>query len=486
VRKLLCIFLVLAWTGATAWGASEILAGTKNISSANANVEAKVVLTAQSGGATLQTIVEPQCARRGTQGVNPQYVDYPYMTNAVPFYATVMYRQTVGGTWYESAPLTSTVITLPAPVITSSAAPSAIKNVAFSYTITATNSPTSYGSTGTLPAGLTRSGAVISGTPTAAGDSTVTVSATNATGTGSQSTVFTVQESYHKYDAYLALTNTHDTPTTYTLRWWSTADPENEALAHETVMELQPGDTVPVHLTETYPFTYETSASGFNAAGVDGGAATAWMEVVTAATAAIDTIVTTAPTADHDIGAIAPEQPIPAANATRASGTIDTIAKQDQNSQAAATDARSDAAMVAGQEAKTTAAVVGLGAGIAGLGEKIDALGSGEGGAEETDEELAEASDEAADSATGKGIFGKVQTIGTDLGTIASAWTLTVGSPQPITIGWTLPTAIGGGAVEMDLAEYSGACSLVRAGILLAISWTFLTSILGAIKGIMS
>jgi hypothetical protein len=56
---------------------------------------------------------------------------------------------------------------------------------AFSYNITASNSPTSYNATG-LPAGLsvsTSSGA-ITGTPTASGTSSVTISAINAYGTG--------------------------------------------------------------------------------------------------------------------------------------------------------------------------------------------------------------------------------------------------------------------------------------------------------------
>jgi alpha-tubulin suppressor-like RCC1 family protein len=79
----------------------------------------------------------------------------------------------------------------PAPVITSATAVAATKGVAFSYTITATNSPTSYAATG-LPGGLsvnTTTG-VISGTPTSTPTSSATIKATNAGGTGTATLTF--------------------------------------------------------------------------------------------------------------------------------------------------------------------------------------------------------------------------------------------------------------------------------------------------------
>ena len=73
------------------------------------------------------------------------------------------------------------------PVITSSGSATGTLGGSFSYGITATNSPTSYGIvTGALPPGLslsTSTGA-ISGTPTVAGTWTITMGATNAGGTG--------------------------------------------------------------------------------------------------------------------------------------------------------------------------------------------------------------------------------------------------------------------------------------------------------------
>ena len=80
-----------------------------------------------------------------------------------------------------------------APVITSATAANGTVGTVFGYQITATNSPTSYGATG-LPAGLSvnTSTGLISGTPSAAGTSSVTLSATNATGTGNAALTVTI------------------------------------------------------------------------------------------------------------------------------------------------------------------------------------------------------------------------------------------------------------------------------------------------------
>jgi hypothetical protein len=72
-----------------------------------------------------------------------------------------------------------------APVITSPTTASGTVGQSFSYQIAANNSPTSFTATG-LPAGLTvnTSTGLISGTPSAAGTSTVSLSASNGAGTG--------------------------------------------------------------------------------------------------------------------------------------------------------------------------------------------------------------------------------------------------------------------------------------------------------------
>lgn len=84
-------------------------------------------------------------------------------------------------------------VTLGPPVITSAATASGAAGFAFSYQITATNSPTGYSATG-LPPGLTvdTTTGLISGTPTSSGTFTPTVSATNGTGTGNQVVTMTI------------------------------------------------------------------------------------------------------------------------------------------------------------------------------------------------------------------------------------------------------------------------------------------------------
>jgi hypothetical protein len=85
-----------------------------------------------------------------------------------------------------SATLTVAVAPLPAPTLSGSAVVNATVNSAFSYSITGSNSPTSYAASG-LPAGvsLNTSTGSITGTVTAAGSYPVTISATNGAGTSS-------------------------------------------------------------------------------------------------------------------------------------------------------------------------------------------------------------------------------------------------------------------------------------------------------------
>ena len=101
--------------------------------------------------------------------------------------------------WYDSSGTsTSAVVSVGGtsgtpPAISSAMSASATVNAAFSYQITATNSPTSFAATGLTGTGLSvNSAGLISGTPTAAGTITSTISATNASGTGFAGLTITV------------------------------------------------------------------------------------------------------------------------------------------------------------------------------------------------------------------------------------------------------------------------------------------------------
>jgi hypothetical protein len=95
-----------------------------------------------------------------------------------------------------TASLSITIASTPSatPVISSAGTTSGTVGQAFSYTITASNSPTGYSVTGALPGGLAlnSSTGVISGTPTAAGSCSVTLAASNAGGTGTKALAMTI------------------------------------------------------------------------------------------------------------------------------------------------------------------------------------------------------------------------------------------------------------------------------------------------------
>lgn len=92
--------------------------------------------------------------------------------------------------------LTLTILPQPIPVITSAGNAATVVSGPFNYQIIATNSPTSFGATG-LPTGLTINPAtgLISGTPSVAATSTITLSATNSGGTGTKTLTLSVSAS---------------------------------------------------------------------------------------------------------------------------------------------------------------------------------------------------------------------------------------------------------------------------------------------------
>lgn len=114
--------------------------------------------------------------------------------------ASATYRDAANNSYSATS---NTVVVVTPPVISSALTATGDVGVAFSYQITATNSPTSFGATG-LPTGLTMNASgLITGTPTASGTTNVTISATNAAGTGTATLALTVRGS-----AVITLTKT--------------------------------------------------------------------------------------------------------------------------------------------------------------------------------------------------------------------------------------------------------------------------------------
>jgi hypothetical protein len=86
----------------------------------------------------------------------------------------------------------------PPPVVISSGTASGTWGVAFSYQITATNSPTSFSTTVSIPGvSFSTTTGLFSGTPTALGTFSGTISATNAGGTGSKTLTVTINPQTH-------------------------------------------------------------------------------------------------------------------------------------------------------------------------------------------------------------------------------------------------------------------------------------------------
>jgi len=126
----------------------------------------------------------------GTTTLTSTATDYTF-TGSASGNVVISWTQTSSKALYvKSIEITYTNITLP-PVV-SDASPAGNVGAVFSYTVSATNSPSSYAlASGTLPVGLnlnTTTGA-ITGTPTTFGTSSVTVTATNSIGTSAPATL---------------------------------------------------------------------------------------------------------------------------------------------------------------------------------------------------------------------------------------------------------------------------------------------------------
>jgi uncharacterized protein YhjY with autotransporter beta-barrel domain len=175
--------------------------GTSNIATVTMNVTAAPIVTGTSVTTAFNTpitvnlapfitgsvtSVTPSGAVGGTAiASGPTSIQF---TPALNFIGAASFNYTATGPGGTSTQATVNItVNPPPPVITSPNTAAGTGGQPFSYQITASNAPTSFGVTGALPAGVTvNAGGLISGTPTQTGAFPVTITATNAGGTGSQ------------------------------------------------------------------------------------------------------------------------------------------------------------------------------------------------------------------------------------------------------------------------------------------------------------
>lgn len=203
---------VRAYDGTSCWSTAAISSGSVTINSPiNITTQPSGVSIASGSNTSFSVVASNVASYQWQVDTGSGFVD---LTNGAPYsnvttstlnitaatfgMNTYQYRCVLTGTSpclaVNSDSATLAVGTPLAPVISSSLTKSNVYGITDTYTITASNSPTSY-STGTLPTGFTFSGAVITKANTVdVGTYTISISATNTGGTDAKILVWIVTQ----------------------------------------------------------------------------------------------------------------------------------------------------------------------------------------------------------------------------------------------------------------------------------------------------
>jgi len=189
------VALELASTGATLGGLEWTIGySTKDITAVNVSATNEVACNNTAGTSTCVLLaINSNTIANGTVAT----IAFTISSSTTDTSSAIQFSKAIAVSSAGSAvPATAaggTIVLTPPPVITSASTANATVGTSFTYQIAASNSPTSYGAAG-LPAGLSLSTStgLISGTPTASGTSSITISATNSGGTGSAALTLTV------------------------------------------------------------------------------------------------------------------------------------------------------------------------------------------------------------------------------------------------------------------------------------------------------
>jgi hypothetical protein len=194
----------------TVGAANSAGTGTRSVTiTINASITAPVITSASTATGTINTAFAYQITATNSPtgysvtGALPAGVSVNATSGLISGTPTVSgtFNVMIGatnsaGTGSRSLAISINSVVL-APVITSADILTSSVGQTFTYQIIATNSPTSFNVVGALPAGLSFTSATgqISGTPTTAGTTTVTIGATNAGGTGTKLLTFKITSS---------------------------------------------------------------------------------------------------------------------------------------------------------------------------------------------------------------------------------------------------------------------------------------------------